>query len=51
MAKNDDVLTFILELNEEVANKEDAGEQVAGPGLPAFVNDKAQFVSGDCLRL
>ena len=51
MNKSDDVLAFLLDLNRTVANREDAGEAVIGPGLPPIVKDKSKFVSEDCLRM
>ena len=51
MKKSDDPLIFLLGLNRTVANQEDAGEAVIGPGLPPIVKDKSKFVSEDCIHL
>lgn len=51
MKKSDDPLAFLLDLNQTVANKEDAGEAVVGPGLPPVVKDKAKLVTEDCIRM
>jgi hypothetical protein len=49
MNKSDDVLAFLLDLNQSVANREDANEPVLGPGLPPVAEDKQRFVTSDCL--
>lgn len=51
MKKSDDPLSFLLDLNEEVANREDSGELVVGPGLPPNVKDKSKLVTEDCIQL
>ncbi len=51
MNKSDDPLAFLLDLNQTVANKEDAGETVMGPGLPPVVQDRSKLVTGDCLQM
>lgn len=51
MKKSDDPLTFLLGLNQEVANAEDAGETVVGPGLPPQVKKASDLVSDDCIRM
>lgn len=51
MKKSDDPLTFLLALNQSVANFEDAGHAVTGPGLPPSVKDKLKFVTTDCISL
>jgi hypothetical protein len=47
---SDDVLAFLLALNHEVAEKEQKGEPVTAPGLPACVKDAKAFITGDCVR-
>lgn len=49
--QSEDVLSFLLELNQEVANKEDAGEAVIGPGLPSVISNKYKFVTNDCIHM
>mgnify|MGYP001336044936 CR=1 FL=1 len=51
MKKSEDVLSFLLKLNQDVANKEDADESVVGPGLPPIVKDKSKFVTNDCIQM
>ncbi|WP_158920952.1 DNA methyltransferase [Acidisphaera sp. S103] len=50
MSNEDDPITYLLALNEEVAAKEGAGGFVDGPGLPSSVDDPRKFVTEDCLR-
>ena len=47
--KRKDLLTQVLELNFKVADKIKKGEKVQGPGLPYWIKDKKEFVSGDCV--
>jgi hypothetical protein len=51
MDKATDPLAFLLDLNQTVAQKEDAGGTVVGPGLPPIVTDKSKFVSTDCVAM
>ena len=46
-----DPLAFLLALNTVVADKEDAGESVTGPGLPKTVQDDSVFVTDDYIRM
>lgn len=50
MPKNADTLAFLLKLNSQVASAEAKGEEVQGPGLPDFIDDKASYVTDDCVR-
>jgi hypothetical protein len=50
MKKTADDLTFIFELNQEVAANEAAGKPILGPGLPSYINDRDQFVSADAIQ-
>lgn len=45
-----DLLSQLLELNLEVAQKENDGEEVQKPGLPDWVENKEDFISGDCVE-
>ncbi len=45
-----DILTQLLTLNLSVADKENKKEKVQPPGLPAFVPDKENYISDDCVR-
>lgn len=51
MKKSDDPLAFLLDLNQAVANREDAGEAVGGPGLPPVVKNKDKLVTKDCIAM
>ncbi len=51
MKKSDDPLAFLLDLNQTVANREDAGDSVVGPGLPPVVKDNSKLVTDDCIRM
>jgi hypothetical protein len=48
--EQDDPLIQLLALNLEVAVREERGEPVQSPGLPAWYPDKEKFVSEDCVR-
>jgi hypothetical protein len=49
IAEDADPLAFLLNLNAELAEAEAAGKEIRGPGLPDFVNDRASFVTTDCV--
>ena len=51
MKKSDDPLAFLLDLNQAVVNREDAGEAVVAPGLPPVVKDKSKLVTDDCISM
>lgn len=44
-----DPLAFLLALNQELAAKEKAGEEITPPGLPLPGEEGAAFVTGDCI--
>lgn len=46
----EDILSQLLALNLEVAEKETRKEKVQPPGLPDFIKDKNEYVSDDCVR-
>ena len=50
-SKRKDLLTQLLELNFDVADKIKKGEEVQAPGLPKCVKDKKEFVSEDCIKM
>jgi len=50
MAPSDDVLAFLLKLNLELAAKEEQGDPVTPPGLPALVDHPEQFITPDCVQ-
>lgn len=45
-----DPLEALLTLNLELADKEAGGESIVGPGLPAFVKDRAKFITDDAVK-
>ena len=45
-----DLLAQMLELNYQISAKEEKGEKVQAPGLPAWFEDREQVVSDDCVR-
>ncbi|MGB2153290.1 MAG: DNA methyltransferase [Flavobacteriaceae bacterium] len=49
--KRKDLLSQLLELNFQVADKIEKGEKVQGPGLPKCVKNKKEFVSEDCVNM
>lgn len=51
MARKDDMLTSLLELNGKLAQEEAAGRAIAGPGLPSQVTDRAAYVSADAVHM
>ena len=51
MRRDADILQFLLNLNEKVYEKEQIGEKVQGPGLPAKIKDKSKLVSNDCVKM
>lgn len=50
-SKRKDLLSQLLQLNFEVADKIEQNEKVQGPGLPNCVKSKKEFVSNDCVRV
>ena len=53
MINNQDPLEFLLNLNKNLYEKENRGEQIVGPGLTHLVNDMDihKFVTRDCISL
>ena len=47
MTPKQHVLPFLLQLNNYLADREDVGEEVQGPGLPTFI--KEDFVTPDAI--
>ncbi|NOU36979.1 MAG: class I SAM-dependent DNA methyltransferase [Kiritimatiellaceae bacterium] len=45
-----DLLAQLLELNQQVAGKIEAGETVTAPGIPASYPTPAGLITGDCIR-
>jgi len=43
------VLEFIFSLNQTVAEREGTMQPVTGPGLPAVVKNRSEFLSTDCI--
>jgi len=48
--EKEDLLAQLLALNLQVAQNEKEGKPVQAPGLPAFVKNKEEYVSDDCVR-
>ncbi|MBN1822502.1 MAG: hypothetical protein JW833_17400, partial [Prolixibacteraceae bacterium] len=48
--KDKDILQQLLDLNFDVAGREEKGEKVQPPGLPDWIENKKQFVTDDCVR-
>lgn len=51
ISENEDVLSFLLKLNLECAEKEAKGQEIVGPGLPKWVENREDFISEDCIRM
>ena len=51
MKKKDEILPFLLNLNHTLAEKEENGEVIQGPGLPSFIKDASGFISDDCVKM
>ena len=51
MKKKEDVLTFLLALNQDVAAREANGETVTAPGLPPCVKNPRDFITKDCIEM
>ncbi len=49
-APDTDLLTNLLTLNHEIAEREQAGLPVQSPGLPAVAGDAAPYITDDCVR-
>ncbi|MDA9756265.1 N-6 DNA methylase [Flavobacteriales bacterium] len=49
--KDKDLLTQLLKLNYEVADKIEEGVEVQNPGLPKCAKNKEEFVSEDCVSM
>jgi hypothetical protein len=51
MGSEEDALTFLLGLNEELAEKEANGVPIVAPGLPPVVGEPQGFVTSDRVRV
>ncbi|GAB9243221.1 DNA methyltransferase [Bradyrhizobium diazoefficiens] len=49
MPKGKDAVQFLFDLNQELAVKQENGQEVRGPGLPSFINDPAAYITSDRL--
>lgn len=49
ISTGENVLAFLLELNRRVAEMEQAGDVVTGPGLPVSIKNVEDFISDDCI--
>ncbi len=51
MSEDADPLAFLLALNLELAAKEKEGETITSPGLPLPGDERASFVTADCITI
>lgn len=51
MAKDADILAFLLDLNLTCATREAAGQVITPPGLPLPESERAAFITDDCIRV
>lgn len=51
MKKDDDILSFLLNLNLQLAEKEAKGEKIVGPGLPPIIDNPSQYITEDCVSM
>lgn len=47
MPKGKDAIQFLFDLNQELAAKQEKGQDVRGPGLPTFINNPAAYITSD----
>jgi hypothetical protein len=51
MKKDDDILSFLLNLNLQLAEKEANGEKIVGPGLPPIMENSGEYITSDSVSL
>jgi hypothetical protein len=51
MKKSADIPAFLLSLNNELFEKEKAGQSIVGPGLPGFVTNPEEYITDDCIKM
>lgn len=51
MKKDNDILSFILSLNLELAQQEAEGKNIIGPGLPPVIKNTSAFITDDCVAM
>jgi hypothetical protein len=51
MKNNEDILAFLLNLNQILAQKESDGESIVGPGLPSFIENPEKYITADCVSM
>lgn len=51
MRKSADIPAFLLNLNDELATKEQGGDNVIGPGLPLASAKRGEFETDDCVEM
>lgn len=49
MKQDEDILGFLLKLNQKLAAKEAKGEKIGGPGLPPTAKAQSVYMSDDCV--
>jgi hypothetical protein len=51
MKKDADILSFLLNLNLELFEKENRGDKIVGPGLPPIIENPLAYISVDCVSM
>ncbi len=51
MKSSDDILAFLLALNQKLAKEEASGGVITGPGLPPGISNPEQFITNDCIHM
>ena len=51
MRKEENPLSFLLALNDHMAQHEASVQPVMGPGLPLVVKDPSEFATTDCVGM
>lgn len=51
MSRDADILKFLLNLNARLYEREQQGETIQGPGIPAKYKEKVNLVTTDCVRV
>ena len=50
MKNNENILEFLLNLNQELYNREQKAQKVTAPGLPPSVKNPKEFISKNCIE-
>lgn len=49
--RNEDVLPFLFQLNQQLYSMEQHKKRIQGPGLPQIVGNKNEFITADCVSI